>query len=63
VPQLSENTLKLLSASARRTLSQSGDRGKAIEYYTRFVELWKDADPGLQPSGSQRPIAVSYTRA
>jgi tetratricopeptide (TPR) repeat protein len=26
-----------------------GDREKAIDYYTRFVELWKDADPELQP--------------
>ncbi len=27
-----------------------GDRAKAIENYTRFVELWKDADPVLQPA-------------
>lgn len=26
-----------------------GDRKKAIEYYGRFVELWKQADPALQP--------------
>jgi tetratricopeptide (TPR) repeat protein len=26
-----------------------GDRAKAREYYGRFVELWKDADPELQP--------------
>jgi len=26
-----------------------GDRDKAIDYYTRFVELWNDADPELQP--------------
>jgi hypothetical protein len=26
-----------------------GDRKKAAEYYGRFVELWKDADPELQP--------------
>ncbi len=27
-----------------------GDRKKAADYYGRFVELWKDADPELQPS-------------
>ncbi|OGU34471.1 MAG: hypothetical protein A3K13_13475 [Gemmatimonadetes bacterium RIFCSPLOWO2_12_FULL_68_9] len=26
-----------------------GDRQKAIDYYNRLVELWKDADPELQP--------------
>ena len=28
---------------------QLGDLEKAAEYYTQFVELWKDADPELQP--------------
>ena len=26
-----------------------GDRAKAADRYRRFVELWKDADPELQP--------------
>ena len=26
-----------------------GDRVHAVRYYTKFVELWKDADPDLQP--------------
>jgi hypothetical protein len=26
-----------------------GDRKHAAEYYGHFVELWKDADPELQP--------------
>jgi tetratricopeptide (TPR) repeat protein len=26
-----------------------GDRAKALGYYGRFVQLWKDADPELQP--------------
>lgn len=28
---------------------QRGDRAKAAEHYARFVDLWKDADPALQP--------------
>jgi hypothetical protein len=27
-----------------------GDKPRALEYYGRFVNLWKDADPLLQPS-------------
>ena len=27
-----------------------GDKAKALEYYGRFVELWKEADPALQPA-------------
>ena len=26
-----------------------GDREKAASYFSRFVDLWKDADPELQP--------------
>ena len=26
-----------------------GDRAKALEYYGRLVDLWKGADPELQP--------------
>jgi tetratricopeptide (TPR) repeat protein len=26
-----------------------GDRQKAVSYYTKFVELWNNADPDLQP--------------
>jgi tetratricopeptide (TPR) repeat protein len=28
---------------------QKGDRQRALGYYLKFVELWKDADPELQP--------------
>jgi tetratricopeptide (TPR) repeat protein len=28
---------------------EKGDREKALEFYGRFVELWKGADPALQP--------------
>ncbi|HCS49114.1 MAG TPA: hypothetical protein DIW61_13010 [Candidatus Aminicenantes bacterium] len=26
---------------------QQADKGRAIEYYRKFLDLWKDADPGL----------------
>ncbi len=29
---------------------EKGDKTRAIENYTRFVDLWKDADPVLQPT-------------
>jgi tetratricopeptide (TPR) repeat protein len=32
---------------------QKGNHEKAIDYYTRFVELWKNADPELQPMVSE----------
>ena len=28
---------------------KKGDRTRALDYYGRFVELWRDADPDLQP--------------
>jgi tetratricopeptide (TPR) repeat protein/tRNA A-37 threonylcarbamoyl transferase component Bud32/TolB-like protein len=39
-----------------------GNRGKAREYYGKFVTLWKDADPELQPrvvSAKQRLAALA----
>jgi tetratricopeptide (TPR) repeat protein len=29
--------------------AERGDRDNAIEFYNRFIELWEDADPELQP--------------
>jgi hypothetical protein len=43
----------LLLAGIRKRLGElyeaKGDRVHAVRYYTKFVELWKDADPDLQP--------------
>ncbi len=37
---------------------EAGDRERAVEYYARFVELWRDADSELQPrvEAAQRRI-------
>jgi tetratricopeptide (TPR) repeat protein len=29
---------------------ERGDKQRALEYYGRFADLWKDADPALQPA-------------
>jgi tetratricopeptide (TPR) repeat protein len=29
---------------------ERGDRQRAQEYYGRFLDLWKEADPALQPA-------------
>ncbi len=39
------STLRRLGA----LYEERGDAGKAAEYYTQFITLWKDADPDLQP--------------
>jgi len=40
-----------LAAALKRVgelYEERGNRTKALEYYGRFVDLWKDADPELQ---------------
>ena len=47
-----ENREFFLAAALRRLgemYESKGQRTKALEYYGRFVDLWKDADPDLQP--------------
>jgi tetratricopeptide (TPR) repeat protein len=44
--------LRLLPPTLKRLgelYEQRGNREKALEYYGRFVNLWKDADAALQP--------------
>jgi eukaryotic-like serine/threonine-protein kinase len=40
-----------------------GDRVKAASYYGRFVELWKDADPELQPKVADVRRRIERLRA
>jgi len=30
-----------------KIFEQKGWKGKATEYYKKFLNLWKDADPGI----------------
>ncbi|MFC1662338.1 tetratricopeptide repeat protein, partial [Gemmatimonadota bacterium] len=39
-----------------------GNQAKAIEYYTRFVELWADAEPELQPQVEAARSALTRLR-
>jgi len=40
-----------------------GDRAKAREYFGRFVDLWKDADPELQRSVTAARTALKRLSA
>jgi len=39
--------------------AERGDQEQAIEYYNRFVELWDDADPELQPFVDEARAALA----
>ena len=39
-----------------------GERQKAIEHYSRFLELWRDSDPALQPLVQQARDAMARLR-
>jgi len=41
--------LALVYKSLGRLYEDKGDRANAATYYSKFVELWKNADPDLQP--------------
>ncbi|MFN2564355.1 MAG: protein kinase [Gemmatimonadaceae bacterium] len=40
-----------------------GDRAKAAAYYAKFVEVWKDADPDLQPKVTEVRRRLARLRA
>jgi tetratricopeptide (TPR) repeat protein len=52
-PPLGPTETQFTLAQALRRLGElyeaKGNKEKALEYYGRFVELWKSADPELQP--------------
>ncbi len=37
----------------------AGDTAHAMEYYGRFVDLWKNADPDLQPRVTEAKKAMA----
>jgi hypothetical protein len=36
-----------MSLNKRIHRTEKGWKGKAIEHYEKFLDLWKDADPGI----------------
>jgi hypothetical protein len=40
-----------------------GDVVRAVNYYSRFVELWKDADPDLQPRVKEAQARINALMA
>jgi tetratricopeptide (TPR) repeat protein len=47
--QADAQNLAFAYKSLGRLYEAKGDRGNAATYYPKFVELWKSADPDLQP--------------
>ena len=49
--RINEDNVELapLIRRAAAVSEELGDRERAIEYYNRFIELWTNADPDLQP--------------
>jgi tetratricopeptide (TPR) repeat protein len=42
---------------------EMGDREKAVRHYSRFAELWKDADPELQPRVATARARIAQLRS
>jgi eukaryotic-like serine/threonine-protein kinase len=59
-------TTPLYRAGAHKRLGElhegKGDRSKALDHYLRFVELWKDADPELQPRVAEVRARIARLR-
>ncbi|MEX0909534.1 MAG: tetratricopeptide repeat protein, partial [Gemmatimonadaceae bacterium] len=46
-----------------RLYEAKGDRARAVAHYTKFVELWRNADPALQPRVQAARQRVAQLRA
>jgi hypothetical protein len=40
---------EVTTLSLARAYDERGDAAQAVAHYREFIELWKDADPELQP--------------
>ncbi len=49
IPAMDASTRHVAYRRLGALYEERGDNTKAVEYYNQFVELWKDADPDLQP--------------
>ncbi len=56
------NYLALTYKSLGRLYEDKGDRGNAATYYSKFVELWKNADPDLQPQVAEVKKRLTHLR-
>jgi tetratricopeptide (TPR) repeat protein len=49
IPSIDSGALPMAYRRLGELYEARGDRPKAVQYYGQFVELWKSADPELQP--------------
>ena len=51
IARITQDALELPVAFRRlgELYEERGDRERAAEYYSQFVDLWEEADPELQP--------------
>src|SRR6185312_1992352 len=65
-PDVYDNSRKNFLAASYKRLGELYDAkhndAKAIEYYQKFVDLWKDADPELQPVVKQAKTRLDDLR-
>lgn len=49
IPSIDSGALPIAYRRLGEIYEARGEREKAAQYYNEFLELWKDADPELQP--------------